>query len=72
MLKLIINADDFGIDENVNEAISKSFNEGILRSASLMANGKSFNHAVGIIKANPSLDVGVHLTLVEEIPIIDA
>jgi predicted glycoside hydrolase/deacetylase ChbG (UPF0249 family) len=41
----------------------------MLRSTSLMATGKSFEHAVGIIKSNPDLDVGVHLTLVREKPI---
>lgn len=72
MLSLIVNADDFGLIEKVNEAILKSYRDGILRSASLMANGKSFDHAVKIIKSNPELDIGVHLTLIEEKPIINA
>lgn len=71
MLTLIINGDDFGINEKVNEGILKSYRDGILRSTSLMANGKSFDNAVKIIKSNPELDVGVHLTLVEEKPILD-
>lgn len=71
MLALIINGDDFGCSEKVNEGILKSFRYGILRSASLMANGKSFDNAVKIIKLNPELDIGVHLTLVEEKPILD-
>src|SRR3989304_4906126 len=72
MLKIIINADDFGLNEEVNEGILKSFRNGILRSASLMANGNSFDHAVGIIHSNPNLDIGVHLTLVEGKPIMAA
>lgn len=71
MLKLIVNADDFGLTEKINEGIQTSFREGILRSTSLMANGKSFDHAVKIIRSNPKLDIGVHLTLVEEKPILD-
>jgi len=71
MLKIIINADDFGLNEKVNEGILRSFRNGILRSASLMANGNSFEQAVGIINSNPNLDIGVHLTLVEEKPILD-
>ena len=71
MLKIIINADDFGLNEKVNEGILRSFGDGILRSASLMANGNSFEQAVGIINSNPNLDIGVHLTLVEEKPILD-
>ena len=72
MLKLVTNADDFGLSEKVNEAILKSFRYGILRSTSLMANGKSFDHAVGIIRSNPDLDIGIHLTLVEEKPILNS
>jgi len=72
MLKLIINADDFGLSKRVNDSILKSFETGILRSASLLANGKFFYDAVEIINANPELDVGVHLTLVGGSPILDA
>jgi len=72
MLKLIVNADDFGLTEKVNEGILKCFSNGILRSTSLMANGQSFEHAIGIIRSNPELDIGVHLTLVEEKPVLDA
>jgi chitin disaccharide deacetylase len=72
MLSLIVNGDDFGISENVNDLILKSFQNGILRSVSMMANGKSFDDAVKIKKSNPELDVGVHLTLVKEKPILDS
>ncbi len=72
MLKLVINADDFGISEKINEAILKSFHFGILRSTSLMANGESFDNAVGIIRSNPDLDIGLHLTLVESKPLLSA
>ena len=72
MLKLIINADDFGYSEKVNEAIFKSFRYGILRSASLMANGKSFDHAVEMIRSNHELDIGIHLTLVKEKPVLNS
>lgn len=71
MLKLVINADDFGLNQKVNEEILKSFRNGILRSASLMANGKEFDHAIEIVKSNPDLDIGVHLTLVDEKPILE-
>lgn len=70
MLHLIVNGDDFGINEKVNEAILRSFKNGILCSTSLMANGKSFEGAIKIIKSNPELDIGVHLTLVGEKPIL--
>ena len=71
MLSLIVNADDFGLTREVNAAILKSYRNGILRSASLMANGRFFDDAVGIAKSNPKLDIGVHLTLVGERPILE-
>lgn len=70
MLKLIVNADDFGFSENVNYGIIKSFREGIVTSTSVMPNGKAFNHAVELAKRNLELDVGIHLTLTGEKPIL--
>ena len=71
MLKLIVNGDDFGLTEATNEGIIKCYKDGILRSASIMANGNAFEHAVKIIGENPGLDVGIHLTLIEEKPILN-
>ncbi len=72
MLKLIINADDLGLSENVNEGIVEAWKHGVVTSASLMACGPSFDHAVDLLKKNPGLDFGVHLTLVEERPLSPA
>jgi predicted glycoside hydrolase/deacetylase ChbG (UPF0249 family) len=36
-----------------------------------MAGADAFDHAVAIAKANDTLDIGIHLTLVEERPILD-
>lgn len=63
-IRLIINADDFGISHGANRAILKAHKEGILRSASLMVNGDAANNAVAIAQQNPTLAVGLHLTLV--------
>jgi len=72
MLKLIVHADDFGLSQRINEGIRQAHCEGILTSTSLMANGAEFNHAIEICREMPTLDVGVHLTLVEERPILGA
>ena len=72
MLKLLVNADDFGLSEKTNEGIEYAHRNGILTSASLMANGAAFEHAVAICRQVPSLDVGIHLTLVEERPLLAA
>jgi hopanoid biosynthesis associated protein HpnK len=72
MLRLIVHADDFGLSERVNEGILQAHLGGIVTSASIMANGNAFEHAAQICRDVPSLDVGIHLTLVEERPILEA
>ncbi len=69
-LKLIINGDDFGMAQNINEGILKAHTHGILTSTSIVPQGLAFDHAVDILKKNPSLDVGIHLTLIEETPLL--
>lgn len=68
MIRLIINADDFGISHQVNEAIIKAYNEGIVTSTTLLTNGKGVAEAVRIAKDN-NLNVGIHLNLWEGRPI---
>jgi hopanoid biosynthesis associated protein HpnK len=63
MKELIINADDFGYTRGVNEGIIRAHRDGILTSATLMANGAAFDDAVERAKANPKLGVGCHLVL---------
>ena len=63
MKRLVVNADDFGLTRDVNEGIVEAHRRGILTAASLMANGRAFDHAVALARENPSLDVGAHLTL---------
>ena len=72
MLYLIIHADDFGLSRKVNEGILEAHLHGILTSTSIIASGSYFEHAISICESTPSLDVGVHLTLVEEEPILGA
>jgi chitin disaccharide deacetylase len=62
-MKLIINADDFGISENVNNTILMMHKRGIVKSTSIVAAGESFIHAVEIARNNPNLGIGVHLCL---------
>jgi hopanoid biosynthesis associated protein HpnK len=64
MKRLIVNADDFGFTRGVNEGIIRAFQEGILTSTTLMANGEAFQHAVELAKANPELGIGCHLAAV--------
>jgi chitin disaccharide deacetylase len=63
---LLIRADDMGIAQAVNEACIRSYREGIARSVEVIVPGPWFLDAVRLLKENPGLDVGVHLTLTSE------
>lgn len=63
-LRVIINADDFGMSEEVNEAVIRAYKEGVLTSTSLMVTGAAFEQAVKLAKENPGLAVGIHLVTV--------
>lgn len=62
MISLIINADDLGINPERDRGILEAFQQGIVTSTSLLANGPSFNAAVKKAKAT-GLPIGVHLNL---------
>jgi hopanoid biosynthesis associated protein HpnK len=64
--RLIVNADDLGLTPGVNRGILRAFQDGIVTSASLLVTGSAFDEAVALARQNPKLDVGLHLTLVEE------
>ena len=62
--KIIINADDFGLNSAVNEAVLASAESGILSSATVMANMPGFFEATRGALSYPRLGVGVHLNLI--------
>ena len=66
MKRLIVNADDFGLTTGVNRGILRAFKDGIVTSTSLLVTGSAFEDAVALGRLNPDLEVGLHLTLVEE------
>lgn len=59
----VINADDFGYSDEVNQAIITAYKQGILTSTSLMVTGNKVDSAVKLAKENPHLGVGLHLVL---------
>lgn len=60
---LIVRGDDIGMAQAINEACIQCYKEGIERSVELVVPGPWFLDAVRLLKENPNLDVGVHLTL---------
>ena len=69
MKRLIISADDFGLTKGINEGIIRCAREGIVTSASVMANMPDFEQAVGLAGKCPGLAIGVHLNLVKGGPL---
>ena len=72
MKRLIVNADDFGLAESVNRGIIAAHRDGILTSASLLANGLAFDQAIVLSRRFPGLSVGVHLNISEGRPVSPA
>lgn len=64
--KFILNADDFGMNRAFNKAVLEGYSSGILKSASLIANGEAFEEACErVIPSCPDLGVGIHLNIIE-------
>ena len=69
MRRLIVNADDFGLTPGVNRAIVEAHANGVVTSATLMANAAAFEDAVRVTKSSPALSVGCHVVLVDGTPL---
>ena len=68
---LIVNADDLGWTEGVNRGIAEAHRNGIVTSASLLANGAAFASGVELARTTPALGVGVHLNLSDGEPVAE-
>lgn len=69
MRNLIVNADDLGWTEGVNRGIAEAHRNGIVTSASLLANGTAFESGLELALSTPALGVGVHLNLSDGEPV---
>ena len=67
--RLIVTADDFGVDVGVNEAVERAHRTGILTSASLMVGAPATSDAVERARRLPNLGVGLHLCVVDATPV---
>jgi hopanoid biosynthesis associated protein HpnK len=66
---LIVNADDLGWTAGVNRGVAETHRNGIVTSASLLANGAAFVEAVDLARKTRGLGVGVHLNLSDGPPV---
>ncbi|WIV12075.1 ChbG/HpnK family deacetylase [Proteiniborus sp. MB09-C3] len=71
-MKLIVNADDFGISEIINKAIAQAFEENLASSATIMTNMPGFENACELINEyNLNGKIGIHLNLVDGYPLTE-
>jgi predicted glycoside hydrolase/deacetylase ChbG (UPF0249 family) len=65
-IRLIVRGDDMGSSHASNEAVVRCFRDGVMRDVEVMAVGPWFPEAARLLRENPRLDVGLHLTLTSE------
>ena len=70
-MKLILNADDFGLSESVNNGIVECFKSGVVTSTTVMMNQKGLEHAIQLYKQGLVPEVGLHFTVTSGRPISD-
>lgn len=72
MKKLIINADDFGLNDTATDAIAECFLNGAVTSTTMIVNSPSVYRAASFARSNPGLGVGLHFNLTWGKPISSA
>jgi predicted glycoside hydrolase/deacetylase ChbG (UPF0249 family) len=65
-IRLIVKGDDMGAAHGINTATIAAFKQGVLTTTNVLVPGPWFLEAARLLKENPGLDVGVHLTLTSE------
>jgi predicted glycoside hydrolase/deacetylase ChbG (UPF0249 family) len=63
--RLIVNADDFGLSDGVNDGILRAHREGIVTSTSLMVRQPTARAAATAARDYPALSIGLHIDLGE-------
>ncbi|MGL4819431.1 MAG: carbohydrate deacetylase [Bacilli bacterium] len=69
MLKVIMNADDFGLTDGVNAGIIESMENGVVTSATLMATMPGFDDAVQLVSKRNMRNIGLHLNMTSGKPL---
>ncbi|BAY24255.1 hopanoid biosynthesis associated protein HpnK [Calothrix sp. NIES-2100] len=67
---LIVNADDFGKTQAVNQAIVEASARGILTSTTVMVNMPYAEEISGLISAFPKVGIGLHVNLTSGYPVL--
>jgi len=68
-MRIIVNADDLGQSDAVNEAIFDGMQRGTVTSATMLSNGSAVEGAARKLHLFPNCSFGVHLNLTEFAPL---
>ncbi len=71
MLRLIVNADDYGLTPGINRAVEELCMQRAITSATLMSAAASVQPAAAFATAHPELGVGCHIVLLDGSPAAD-
>ena len=69
-MDLIVNADDLGINQQVNEATFDLIKQGKVTSSTIIANGPFIEEACAQLSRFPECSFGAHLNVTEFAPLI--
>jgi predicted glycoside hydrolase/deacetylase ChbG (UPF0249 family) len=68
-VKFIVNADDLGASDSINDAIFQAVADGVITSATLMATGVALDAAARRTREFPGASFGVHLNITTHKPV---
>jgi len=70
MERILINADDFGLNNHCTEAICEAFHKGLITDTTMVANGDAFEYALSKLSSSDLREkVGIHFNLTEGKPL---
>lgn len=73
MNRVLINGDDFGMNERCSNAIAKAFSNRLITDTTMMANGAYFDKALSLARDGSFFDrIGIHFNLTEGVPLTEA
>ncbi len=61
--RIIVNADDLGLSQQVNDGVRVLMEAGLVTSGTIMANGPCWSEATALARSKSNLSFGVHLNL---------
>lgn len=68
-MRVIVNADDFGLSPAINYGIIEAHRHGVVTSTTAMMNANAIEHAASLSADFPGLGIGLHFVLSFGVPL---